>query len=66
MSANKKYYQDQLAKLEKGDYPTTIKIVDGNRNATNCINLNNESIDVLIEYLNSLKGKTFETMKLKK
>jgi len=46
------YYERQLAKLEiEHDYDLMIKVLDNRGNFTYCMNLNDESIPVLIGYL---------------
>lgn len=63
---SKQYYKGQLDNLETSDYPTTVQFRDGEGNKTHCINLNNDSIDVIIKYLKGLKGTTMEIKKLDK
>jgi len=47
------YYESQLSKLKpESEFPTSIKIFDGEGNQTNQMDLNAESIPVLIEFLN--------------
>lgn len=50
------YYKNQLSKLNLDqEYPTSLKIFDGHGKSTNQMDLNTESIPVLIEFLKSLQ-----------
>ena len=52
------YYQNQLAQLKKSkEYKMTLRITDAEGNKTKCMDLNNESIDIIVKYLKSLKTK---------
>ena len=53
------YYESQLKNLENGEYFKSIKVFDGNGNSTKQLDLNKESIPVIIEFL------TQELVKLK-
>jgi hypothetical protein len=45
------YYKDQLKRLKNGEYQKSLKLFDGNGNATNQMDLNIDSIPVLIQFL---------------
>lgn len=49
------YYESQLEKLKPTKYPLALKLVDEHGNITNYIDLNAESIPVIIEYLKGLQ-----------
>lgn len=50
------YYESQLKELNtKSEYPLSIKLFDGEGGNTKQLDLNEESIPVLIEFLKSLK-----------
>ena len=50
------YYKNQLSKLNLDqEYTTSLKIFDGHGKSTNQMDLNTESIPVLIEFLKSLR-----------
>lgn len=53
----KDYYRGQLNKLVASQYGFSIKIVScgSGGNDTNYMNINNDSIEVIVEHLNSLK-----------
>ena len=48
------YYSRQLNKLEAGEYPIMIQLVDGSGTKTNFLSLSTESIPEVIKYLNEL------------
>lgn len=48
------YYSTQLSRL-KDFTEVNIKFIDYDGNSTNNMNLNNESIDIIIEFLKELK-----------
>lgn len=45
------YYKRQLERLKETDYLMAVKFVDGLGTQTNNMNLNKESIPVIIEWL---------------
>lgn len=45
------YYKDQLNKLVNSEWFKSLKIFDGSGNSTHQMNLNTESIPILIEFL---------------
>lgn len=47
----KNYYVNQLEQLKDSEYYKTIKLVDSFGNTTKVLNLNSDSIPVLISYL---------------
>jgi hypothetical protein len=47
----KSYYASELKALKDGNFPKSVKIFDGEGNQTKQLDLNAESIPVLIEYL---------------
>jgi hypothetical protein len=50
------YYKNQLAKLKPdGEYPVSLKLYDGQGSSTNQMDLNTDSIPVLIEFLKSVQ-----------
>lgn len=52
----KSYYQAELDRLDiTGEFCTTIKLTDGSGNSTRVLNLNEESIPALIEFLKNLE-----------
>ncbi len=52
------YYKNQLKRLNtKSEYPLKIKISDNEGNSTHILDLNNESIPVIKEFLDSLIKK---------
>ena len=52
---NSSYYQSELNSLNtESDFPLKIKITDGEGNSTKYLNLNSESVPVIIEWLNQL------------
>lgn len=52
---NVSYYSSQLQRLD--DFTeVNVKFTDYDGNSTNNLNLNNESIDVIIEFLTELKN----------
>jgi hypothetical protein len=58
LKENSSYYQGELDNLNTNStYPISIKLTDGDGNSTKYINLNNESIPVLIEWLKQLPIK---------
>ena len=53
---DKWYYEKQLSRLEvSNEYFMTVQLFDFKGNKTNNLSLNNDSIEVLIAYLNKLK-----------
>jgi hypothetical protein len=45
------YHQSQLKRLMPSEYNASVKVFDGNGNSTNQMDLNQESIPILIKYL---------------
>jgi len=46
------YYRNELARLQTSEYAKTVLLSDGEGNKTKTLDLNLESIPVLLEYLN--------------
>lgn len=55
--SDKTYYEDQLTKL-KDRKTVNVCLIDYRGERTNWLMLNNDSIEVLIEFLESQKTKT--------
>lgn len=51
----KEYYRGQLNRADIDEYGFRIKVNGGNGSSSNWLNVNNDSIEVLVEFLNSLK-----------
>lgn len=57
LDSDKWYYKSQLNKLDPKSAEIQIVVNDSEGNKTNYMNLNNDSIDVMIEFLTKLKNE---------